>query len=232
MSPRSRIFKVSAVGLEMARAQKKQPMAKTSDKEKGKASTTSGGRTPKAWNKGRKQSKTDKQHVFIPREDLELFLAVALFFAGPCYCAALWVALVTSRRISETLLLRGTDVQLNGGAEHDEPHVLFQKREEDKKIKGNGKLGANKLVARLSAEAIDGMKELENKGLQWTKRDILQKYEESHKETFLQKPLRTKTFTLDTSSDAYMFPAETKKKGAGRIWLDNLLGKPLKGFAK
>ena len=80
-----------------------------------------------AWNKGRKHSKTNKQHVFVPREQLQLFFAVALFFAGPTYCAVLWIALVTSRRIGETLLLKGTDVRLRGGEDHDAPHILFER---------------------------------------------------------------------------------------------------------
>ena len=40
------------------------------------------GLTQPAWNKGKKPSKTSKQHVFIPKEQLELFFAVACFLLG------------------------------------------------------------------------------------------------------------------------------------------------------
>ena len=39
----------------------------------------------KPWNKGLHQTKTRKQHVFIPRDQIALFLAVALYWAGPKY---------------------------------------------------------------------------------------------------------------------------------------------------
>ena len=64
----------------------------------------------KPWNKGLHQTKPGKQHVFIPRDQIALFLAVALYWPGPKYACVLWLTLVTSRRISETLLLRGTDM--------------------------------------------------------------------------------------------------------------------------
>ena len=64
--------------------------------------------TRSAWNKGKKPSKTNKQHIFIPRDHLSLYFACALYFAGPIYCAALWVCLITSRRISETLFYCAT----------------------------------------------------------------------------------------------------------------------------
>ena len=45
-----------------------------------------------------------------PNQDMQLFLTVALYWASPKYACILWLTLVTSRRISETLLLRGTDM--------------------------------------------------------------------------------------------------------------------------
>ena len=71
------------------------------------------------WNKGPKMSKSDMQDFFIPLQDYELFLAVALYFAGPKYVMAFWLTMVTSRRISETLRLHGEDVFLEGGPHHD-----------------------------------------------------------------------------------------------------------------
>ena len=85
----------------------------------------------KPWNKGLHQTKTCKQHVFIPRDQIALFLAVALYWAGPKCACVLWLTLVTSRRISETLLLRGTDIRVQGGEEHDSGHILFQRRPQD-----------------------------------------------------------------------------------------------------
>ena len=92
------------------------------------------------WNKGQKMSKSDTQHLFIPREDYELFLAVALYFAGPKYVMAFWLTMVTSRRISETLRLHGEDVFLEGGTHHDSPHILFKKRPEEEQYPGVRKL--------------------------------------------------------------------------------------------
>ena len=60
----------------------------------------------KPWNKGLHQTKTCKQHVFIPRDQIALFLAVALYWAGPKYACPVVNFGVTSRRISETLLRR------------------------------------------------------------------------------------------------------------------------------
>ena len=72
------------------------------------AETSSAGTRP--WNAGMKQQKTDRQHVFVPREDIELFYATLVYFAGPAIAVAVWLAMVTSRRISETLQCRGNDL--------------------------------------------------------------------------------------------------------------------------
>ena len=172
------------------------------------------GCTRAPWNKGKQHSKTSKQHVFVPRDQLDLFFAVALCFAGPVYCAVLWIALVTSRRISETLLLRTSDLRLLGGEDHDEPHVLFQQRAEDKAYKGNGKLGAERVVARLSTEAIEGMQKLRSEGLEWGVLPVLEACRQSHEAVFKLKPLRKTTFTIpETGGNNFLFPAITKRKG-------------------
>ena len=69
-----------------------------------------------------------------------MYFSVALWFAGPAYCAALWICLVTSRRISETLLLRGCDVMLEGGSRQMTSHIPFQ-LEEDAEKQGTGIFG-------------------------------------------------------------------------------------------
>ena len=167
----------------------------------------------KPWNQGHKHSKTAKQHVFIPREQLQLFFAVAQFFAGPIYCVVLWLALVTSRRISETLLLRGTDIRLTGGEDHDAPHVLFQKRQEDKKLRGQGKLGAESLSARISESSIEGLKELIETGLKWECPMTLEPFKSSHPKVFENvKPLRKDDFMLDVTSETFLFQSDSRKK--------------------
>ena len=167
----------------------------------------------KPWNQGHKHSKTAKQHVFIPREQLQLFFAVAQFFAGPIYCVVLWLALVTSRRISETLLLRGTDIRLTGGEDHDAPHVLFQKRQEDKKLRGQGKLGAESLSARISESSIEGLKELIETGLKWECPMTLEPFKSSHPKVFENvKPLRKDDFMLDVTSETFLFQSNSRKK--------------------
>ena len=158
--------------------------------------------------------------MFIPKEQLKLFFAVALFFTGPVYCAALWLCLVTSRRISETLLLRGTDVQLIGGDEHDAPHILYQQRVEDRHLRGNGKLGKERLVARLSSDAVLGLKRMQEKGLEWECLPVLESYRAFHPETFNMKPMQKKAFILESTED-YVFPSQSKKRDAGLTWLDN-----------
>lgn len=168
--------------------------------------------TRSAWNQGRKHSKTAKQHVFIPREQLDLFFAVALYFAGPVYCVVLWLALVTSRRISETLFLRGTDICLQGGPEHDSPHVLYQKRQEDNQLRGQGKLGSDRVVARIADSAVQGLENLADEGLQWHCQDILEPFRLSHPDLFQNmKPLRKDNFKLDTSSENFLFPSKSAR---------------------
>ena len=168
--------------------------------------------TRSAWNKGKKHSKTNKQHIYIPRDQLSLYFACALYFAGPIYCAALWVCLVTSRRISETLLLRHSDVNLEGGGFHDSPHILYQQREEDLHLSGQGKLGEEQIAARLSTDAVEGLKSMKECGLDWQCLPVLEPYKISHPEVFEHKPLQKRSFHLKTDDD-YMFPAMTKKSG-------------------
>ena len=163
------------------------------------------------WNKGRKISKTHKQHVFIPREQLELFFAVALWFAGPVYAVALWLCLVTSRRISETLLLRGCDVMLHGGPDSDHPHIIYIQRPEDEGRQGNGKLGGERIVARVAEDVVETIEEIQTHGLQRNILPVLEPYRISHQKLFDQKPQRKDVFQFP-EGDKYIFPAQTTKK--------------------
>eukprot|EP00969_Alexandrium_andersonii_P236639 10446803-Alexandrium_andersonii.AAC.1 len=63
------------------------------------------------------------------------------FYPGPVYAAALWLCVITSRRISETLRLRGSDVHLSGGEDHDYPYARFAERSVDTAFPRLGKLG-------------------------------------------------------------------------------------------
>ena len=152
-------------------AEQKKCVPRAKSKAPGRGCTRS-----KPWNKGLHQTKTCKQHVFIPRDQIALFLAVALYWAGPKYACVLWLTLVTSRRISETLLLRGTDIRVQGGEEHDAGHILFQRRPQDDSLGGSGKLGAEKVVARLSKDAIAGIQQLCSDGLEHELRPILEPF--------------------------------------------------------
>ena len=163
------------------------------------------------WNKGRKIAKTHKQHVFIPREQLELFFAVALWFAGPVYAVALWLCLVTSRRISETLLLRGCDVMLHGGPDSDHPHIIYIQRPEDEGRQGNGKLGGERIVARVSQDVVETIEEIQAQGLHRNILPILEPYRTSHQKLFDQKPQRKDVFQFP-EGNKYIFPAQTAKK--------------------
>ena len=120
--------------------------------------------------------------------------------------------LVTSRRISETLLLRHSDVNLEGGGFHDSPHILYQQREEDLHLSGQGKLGEEQIAARLSTDAVEGLKSMKECGLDWQCLPVLEPYKISHPEVFENKPLQKRSFHLKTDDD-YMFPAMTKKSG-------------------
>ena len=166
--------------------------------------------------RGTKEKNLPKQtnniYIYIPRDQLSLYFACALYFAGPIYCAAPWVCLVTSRRISETLLLRHSDVNLEGGGFHDSPHILYQQREKDLHLSGQGKLGEEQIAARLSTDAVEGLKSMKECGLDWQCLPVLEPYKISHPEVFEQKPLQKRSFHLKTDDD-YMFPAMTKKSG-------------------
>lgn len=169
------------------------------------------------WNKGQKMSKSDMQHLFIPREDYELFLAVALYFAGPKYVMAFWLTMVTSRRISETLRLHGEDVFLEGGTHHDSPHILFKKRPEEEQYPGAGKLRGKYVVARLAPDARATLEQVMNSNLERALLPALKPFEMSHPQVFQDKyPMAAGAFKWPNGS-GYIFPAATKK--AKKPWM-------------
>ena len=168
---------LSAVQLSPVKSKKPAVIGEKPAVKAGKMPTAQG-HNKKPWNKGKKMSKTDLQHLLVPREELTLFLAVALFFAGPKYVMVLWVTMVTSRRISEAF--QGCDVFLDGGFTHDAPHILFQKREENKYYKGLGKLGADKVVARLAPDVLSTLRDGIAKGVERCVLPPLEPFQQSH----------------------------------------------------
>ena len=152
----------------------------------------------------------------IPRDQIPLFLAVALYWAGPKYACVLWLTLVTSRHISEPLLLRGTDIRVQGGEAHDAGHILFQRPPQDDNLGGSGKLGSEKVVARLQKDAIAAIQQLCTDGLEYELRPVLEPFKVAAPLIFQMKPLNKGRFQLDTESDDFVFATASKKKVAGQ----------------
>ena len=150
--------------------------------------------------------------MYVPRDQLELFFAVALYWAGPKYASVLRLTLVTSRRISETLLLRGTDIRLQGGEYHDAGHILYQRRPEDEALGGDGKLGAKKVVARVCSEAIAGIEEMCSAGLEHEMRSVLEPFKVVVPRLFEMKPMNKQRFQIDPSWEDFVFSTASKKK--------------------
>ena len=70
----------------------------------------------------------------------------------------------------------GTDIRVQGGEGHDAGHILFQRWPQDDSLGGSGKLGAEKVVARLSKDAIAGIQQLCSDGLEHELRPILEPF--------------------------------------------------------
>ena len=166
------------------------------------------------WNKDRKQTVADSSHVFVEYEDLQLFWACLLFCCGPVYLVAVWLAMSTSRRISEILRVRGQDFHLHGGGFCDDPHVLVKERLVDKKKPGLGKIRGKVAIARLSKTSISTIQTLLAEGLPWACWPILEKYRSSHGEMFTKnKPTTRETFRPGAlEKDSLWFPARRKSK--------------------
>ncbi|CAE7259822.1 unnamed protein product [Symbiodinium sp. CCMP2592] len=136
------------------------------------------------WNKGRRQTVADSQNIFLQKEDLPLFWAVMLLFCGPVYLAVVWLCMISQRRISEVLRIRGKDFFLFGGPQCDTAHVLFQARSCDKMHPGMGKLRGGVAVSRLSRTAQDTITTFLSAGLSTERWSILESYRASHPELF------------------------------------------------
>lgn len=159
-----------------------------------------------AWNKGRRMQKTDRQHLYVRREDIQLWFAILLYCGGPVYAFAIWVALVSSRRISEALTLRRQSILLNGGSHDDKPHLLFEQEPTDTKKRGTGKLGSQYVAARLSEDAVCTLRAVERDGLKHQMKTCLEQYK-NHPALANTKPLSTKTYSLPAGPKDRLFPA-------------------------
>ena len=95
---------------------------------------------PDPWDKNTKRSKSEAQFLFVPREEFPLVLAVMVFFSGPAYAMAIYLGIVTHRRISEVLRIRAQDLMLEGGEQSSQPHIWFGPNPEGPDLPGLGKL--------------------------------------------------------------------------------------------
>ena len=101
---------------------------------------------------------------------------------------------------------------LEGGPDHDEPHIIYIQREQDADKQGNGFLGGDSVVARISNDAVATLKQMRERGLDRQMLPVLEPYQTCHPEVFQQKPLQKNVFFIK-EDDTYMFPCQSKKKG-------------------
>jgi hypothetical protein len=170
-----------------------------------------------AWNKGLKASKSDRQHFHVPRDDVPLFLAVCVYFAGPVYAAAVWFTMVSSRRVSEALRLSGSDLCLDGGEHHDKPHIWFGQKEGHEAMPGLGKLPSGQAIARLPAEAVAIIRGWLDKHMAWEVGPALEQIRTSHPSLFLDVSPLNKAKFQPTLDDKLLFPS--LKRGSKQPWM-------------
>ena len=80
-------------------------------------------------------------------------------------------------------------------------------------LSGSGKPGAEKVVARLSKDAIAGIQQLCSDGLEHELRPILEPFKVAVPLIFQMKPLNKDRFQLDTDSENFVFATASKKQG-------------------
>ena len=176
-----------------------------------------------AWNAGRRFNRNVSQHLFVPRQDVDLFLAAAVWFGSPSIAVLLWLGMVTSRRVSELLRLRWSDFYAQGGECLDHPHVLFHASPGEENFPGLGKLGAKELVVRLSQDAAGTLERLRVSGL---KRELLGPLAErrgSHPQVFadsgVRRPAATEFRKMARGNDL-LFPAlKTSRRSGATPWM-------------
>ena len=126
----------------------------------------------------------------------------------------------------------GTDIRLQGGEDHDAGHILFQRRPQDDNLGGSGKLASEKVVARLSKDAIAAIQQLCTDGLEYELRPVLEPFKVAAPLFVQMKPLNKDRFQLDTESDDFVFATACKKKVAGQTCQGKVLGTLLRWRGK
>ena len=114
---------------------------------------------------------------------------------------------------------------LEGGPDHDGPHLIYIQREEDADKQGNGKLGGETVVARIPSDAVATLKQMRERGLDRRVLPVLEPYQTCRPEVFQQKPLQNKTFSSKKMTRT-CFRARVRRKDADQIWRDNLSTQP------
>lgn len=168
-------------------------------------------------------TRSDRQWLHVPRQDMELFFGVLLYWSGPVYAFCVWLAMSTSRRASEILSLRACDIFTEGGPHHDRPYVLLQKCAADTGIKpGMGKLGCDEVAARISQEAVATIVSIRKNGLERVQTEAVAKYSRKIIELNLQKkscpaPAR---YGWPKESDGLLFPSfRTRRSSRSTAWM-------------
>ena len=160
----------------------------------------------------------DRQWLFVPREDIDLFYGVLLYWAGPIYAFCVWLMLSTSRRASEILRLRVCDIFLQEGRHHDQAYVLLQKRQSEAEIPGMGKLGSDEVAARLSHEAVATIEMIKKKGLHRIQNQALTGYSQKITDLNLHKKPCTapSNYEWPSGADSLLFPS---RRGSRAGWI-------------
>ena len=114
---------------------------------------------------------------------------------------------------------------LEGGPDHDEPHIIYIQREQDADKQGNGFLGGDSVVARISNDAVATLKQMRERGLDRQMLPVLEPYQTCHPEVFQQKPLQKNVFSSKKMT-LTCFRARVRRKDADQIWRDNLSTQP------
>ena len=185
---------------------------------------TKGKSKAKPWNHGQKHSISRAQHVFVQRKDIDIWLAALLFVGGPVHCACMYLGLVTGRRISEVLRLRGKDFCLSGGELCDNAYIRVEARKDEAGKPGLGKVPHGCAVARIGDCVVESIEGLLLNGLEWECKPVLQAYRHKHQKLFAElKPLCQKKFhPARLEDDDLWFPAigASKQKWRSRqsIW--------------
>ena len=108
-------------------------------------------------------------------------------------------------------------MRVQGGEEHDAGHILFQRRPQDDSLRGSGKLGAGKVVASLSKDAIAGIQQLCSDGLEHELRPILEPFKVAVPLFFTWNRWTKIVFNLTQVQRTLFLPQRPRNRDAGQI---------------